>query len=135
MGYYTSFYINAEGYPNELTEDEANKLCEDMKLRIPVESYGGDIGVGNYPCQWGVDAELEAKWYDFDRDMIALSLNYPEVLFTVEGRGEDQNDMWIHYYYDGKAQRDGIVITMNRFDIRKLQPADYYQGVPKLANN
>lgn len=34
------------------------------------------------------------KWYDCEKDMKALSLEYPTVTFTVYGDGEESGDIW-----------------------------------------
>jgi len=31
-------------------------------------------------------------------------LKYPDILFTLEGKGEESDDLWISYYQNGKAQ-------------------------------
>jgi len=133
MGYYTSYFLRATGYTDELTEEEANNLCDVIELVVPVKAFGGEICSTDWKGVWSVEADLEAKWYDFDRDMTALSLNYPGVLFDLEGKGEDQDDIWRFYYLGGKCQKDGVVISYNQFSPDKLKPNGYFEGVPSLA--
>lgn len=42
------------------------------------------------------------KWYDHHDDMVAHSLKYPEVTFTLSGQGEDSGDFWKTRYLGGK---------------------------------
>ncbi len=48
------------------------------------------------------DGDYE-KWYDFDTDMRELSTRMPEVLFIMRVDGEEEGDLWKHYYQNGKS--------------------------------
>lgn len=62
-----------------------------------------------------------AKWYDYDNEMKMLSRNFPEVLFTLHGEGEDQGDIWNAYYLNGKSQKAKAEITIPKFNISELK--------------
>lgn len=49
----------------------------------------------------GSSAE-EVKWYDHDKDIIALSKQFKDVLFTLSGEGEEAEDIWKKYFQNGK---------------------------------
>lgn len=57
-----------------------------------------------------------AKWYDHDKDMLTLSLAYPDILFTLEGKGEESDDIWISYYQNGKTQYHQAKIVYPEYD-------------------
>lgn len=45
-----------------------------------------------------------AKWYQHDNHMLTLSTLFPSVLFTLDGEGESQGDIWIKQYKNGKTR-------------------------------
>lgn len=110
MGYYTYYSLNyniPDGAPAD-TEDQVNKRfveifedgnCspDDLKHYYYSERYG---------WKGAIDTALqeELKWYDHDDEMIALSKEFPEVEFTLDGTGEESDDLWTTYYKNGKAQ-------------------------------
>lgn len=42
------------------------------------------------------------KWYDHDTDIINLSLKHKDKVFRLEGRGEDDDDIWVKFYKNGE---------------------------------
>lgn len=52
------------------------------------------------------------KWYDHEAAMKEVSLDYPGVLFELEGRGEERDDVWIKYFLDGKMQVCKATVTV-----------------------
>ena len=51
-----------------------------------------------------IDDGEGAKWYDWVGDMLELSLRWPEVLFRLEGKGEEAGDHWVAYFRNGRHQ-------------------------------
>jgi len=47
----------------------------------------------------------DAKWYDWDEDMTALSNAYPDVIFELFGDGEETDDIWKAIFYNGKMKQ------------------------------
>lgn len=105
MGYYTDFELKQEGCPEDLYEKLESEVA---KMNI--------FGYGNAADGWYENA----KWYDYDDDMCILSLRFPDVLFRLDGCGEDNSDIWRHYYKGGKAQRDCAKTVYESFDENKL---------------
>lgn len=69
--------------------------------------------------QTGEFANL-AKWYDWQKDVAALSAQVPGVLFTLNGKGEENGDIWRAYFLDGKVQVANAQIVIADFDESKL---------------
>lgn len=60
------------------------------------------------------------KWYDHDDHMRELSRQYPDVLFTLHGEGEAQDDLWRKYYKGGLRQLAVVELKYDEFDPEKL---------------
>lgn len=76
-------------------------------------------------AQVGDVFDIEVKWYNHEADMREVSQDYPRVLFTLEGRGEEHGDVWRKYFRDGKMQVTRARVTViedfdSEFDPSKL---------------
>lgn len=73
---------------------------------------------------WSIDSagntRDEAKWYDHEGELVAFSVGYPGVLFTLTGRGENLSDLWTKYFLDGAMYKTDAQITYEAFDEEKL---------------
>lgn len=96
MGYYTYFEMEMENL-----DDESNVTEEAVIKTLIKESEWFD---------W-VDREKDfdsffksdLKWYDWKDDMKKVSLSFPNVVFTLIGRGEEYDDIWKCIFYKGKS--------------------------------
>lgn len=106
MGYYTDFEItvtDVEG--NELGEVPAALVSALMDMEL--DDFGGNVFTGSL------------KWYDYGEDMVKLSKQFPDLLFTVEGHGESQDDIWRLYYQNGRFQGGNAEIVYPQLDEQK----------------
>ncbi|MCP4259112.1 MAG: hypothetical protein GY774_16625 [Planctomycetes bacterium] len=62
-----------------------------------------------------------STWYSYEEDMKEFSKRYPEVLFSIYGAGDGQEDMWYRYFKDGKCQFCSAIITFDDFNESKLK--------------
>jgi hypothetical protein len=116
MGYSTYHKLSTKG-ATELQNEKLLKMFEDE-----IDDYSKD-------WDWTVaefnEAEIgeASKWYESDQDMKELSSReeYKDVLFILEGEGEDNDDIWIAYYKNGKVQKEYAKITFDEFDETKLK--------------
>lgn len=46
----------------------------------------------------------EVRWYDWEKDMKEISKTFPNYRFTLDGNGEDNDDIWRAYFINGKSQ-------------------------------
>jgi len=99
MGYYTNFT-----FTTPLTEDQLNKLSS-------ISGY-------THEC----DGDLfKAKWYEYKEHMIELSRIYPNKLFQIDGDGEDDGDIWRHYFKNGKSLLQKPKIVFEEFKESELK--------------
>ncbi len=113
MGYYTSYslyVLNAKRdniSPEEMAKASASlfkKIYPDTN--IDYTNYTGFLFLNplfSAPFEWLLDDPL--KWYDHCDDMIELAQEYPEMIFMLEGHGEDINDHWREYYQGDRYKR------------------------------
>jgi hypothetical protein len=111
MGYSTNFYLEVKDGElgiseilQSLNEDEFDDLF------------------------WAIDEDGdtrdEAKWYNHEKDMVRLSLKFPDVVFELRGEGEENDDMWYKYFKNGKMQSCYAKITYDEYDESKLKPLE-----------
>lgn len=104
MGYYTRYKLKVSKEPEGLAE-RFNKTADYG------ESFYEHLVSGN---------EDSVKWYEHDENMRAVSKEYPDILFTLYGEGEESGDIWVKYYKNGKSQVANAQIKFDEFDPKKL---------------
>ena len=67
-----------------------------------------------------LDSGDEYKWYDNEEDMRLLSKEFPDILFKLYGKGEDNEDIWNKYFMNGKMQYCPVKMMFEPFDKSKL---------------
>jgi len=102
MGYYTDYKLKLD------TNVDEDKIIETIEV---ISGYGFESGLSIY----GV------KWYDALENMKSVSKLYPDVLFTLDGEGEEAGDIWTAYFKNGKMQYEKAVIQTAPFDEGKLK--------------
>jgi len=102
MGYYTYYNVSMRPADNHGVVDyKAIADVEDKAARILAQK----LGIKGLDDKKMIFDDLfyeEMKWYDCDDDMVELSKEFPEYVFTVYGEGEERDDNWKAYYYKGK---------------------------------
>jgi hypothetical protein len=118
MGYYTDFRLSVEG-----SGPVYDKLmAEKDKVIISPGDYDWNFG------RWISDHYSEnAKWYDWEDDMKSLSSEWPNVLFILEGSGENPGDMWKAWFRNGAMHKIEAKIVFETIDpqLDKHLPYDY----------
>jgi len=74
----------------------------------------------------------QMKWYGYNKDCIELSLEYPNLLFTLEGEGEESGDIWKAWYRNGKFVEAKAKIVFDEPDLDSLLPLDH-EAAQKMA--
>jgi hypothetical protein len=90
----------------------AAHIIEKFRDKYEYASYAlRKDGSTNEPC----------KWYEHDDELKEFSKNYPNWLFTLEGKGEEAGDLWKKYFVNGKMQEAQAKIIFDEFDPAKLE--------------
>ena len=105
MGYYT--------YHKLTIEPKDEKLLAQIITAIESESYEVRQALAG-------DSE-SMKWYSHDEDMRELSKKWPNVIFHLEGEGEDNEDIWVATYQNGRCHHRHAKIVIDPFDPEKLE--------------
>lgn len=118
MGYYTDFRLSVVG-----SGPVYDKLMSQKNNVI--------ISRGNYdfPLSRWIDKDYSdnLKWYEWKEDMKQLSSEWPNVLFILEGDGEESGDMWKAWFRNGRSYKleAKIVFETAKVDLDTLLPIDY----------
>lgn len=93
MGYYTyysCYVIDEDSYGKEKIKRAANQLAKMLGETKEVEDF--DF------VSWD-----EMKWYEHEDDMKKLSKEFPDMVFELNGSGEDSEDIWKGYFMNGES--------------------------------
>jgi hypothetical protein len=116
MGYYTDFHLDIDFRPplNDI-ENVPQELCQKVVDAIYRES-------GDYVrFDWDGAAHDSYKWYDCKDVMLLVSKQFPALLLTLWGDGEDSEDKWVSYFLDGKVQEEVASIIYPKFSETELR--------------
>lgn len=119
MGYFTNFELNIYGVKdhgviNTTDFTISEEVYDELLLEIEKMNLFSD---GDLEDGWWV----EATWYDWEKDMCLFSSKFPDILFCLNGEGENFDDIWKAYFLNGETQFCPGVITYDEFDIDNLQ--------------
>lgn len=105
MGYDTKFYLKAKPIVDEndllvsvLGEKPRSDGVRYLRRLREIVGYSPLGGDGN-------------KWYEYEENMKTLSTDFPNVLFSLEGVGEDRGDHWTMYFRRGESFRAPAIVT------------------------
>lgn len=100
MGYYTDYNLT---------------IHEDGKQYVDIEDAMNRIrSISKYSSLFNESC----KWYDHESDMKKLSVEYPDTVFRLEGKGEDNEDIWVKYFKNGKMQGGKVTIVYPVYDAK-----------------
>jgi len=105
MGYYTHYDVKITGIDNE---NQAVKIVQEYDL---AQDYCYIIS----PIGTEITASFESKWCDWEKDGVALSRNYPQILIEISGLGEDRDDIWKARIRNGDCETVSAKIVYEDF--------------------
>ena len=103
MGYLSDFVINFESGDHKLVEQIAARLSK-------ISGYDWNTNFVHH----------DIKWYDSRQDMLVLSVEYPDILFSVDRNGEDRDDISKLYFQNGKWQECAAILVFEDYDPLKM---------------
>lgn len=141
MGYYTRYTLKVMPIDKDGAEQallakvkeqvsyaeslgEMYKLLKDARKMTPegiIAELRGTCQEAEYALTERGGTNDAVKWYDSNAHLREFSKKHPLFVFTLQGRGEEEDDIWVEYYMDGKCQKEPAVITMGAFDPSKLK--------------
>lgn len=130
MGYETNFSLKYKVYGKQTCEHEIiadAKYCHVCGIPLDAKSAIRQLvsyleNTDNYYLQDFTEWEsCTGKWYDHETDMKQLSLEFPHILFTLSGDGEEKEDLWRKYFLAGKMQVAEAIIVYDNFSEDKLK--------------
>lgn len=102
MSYYTFYELEIR---DKITFAGVKEILKSLNKKIGWELFALEAADENFdPSEtdyWDVSTVDEAKWYDWNKDMLELSKEFPDILFGLEGRGEEKLDWWYALFKDG----------------------------------
>lgn len=118
MGYRTTYKIS---FPN----------VEKKNVYSVVGGLENFIEENRDSFDWGGDEVLSVlddlkegyytKWDGYNEDMKLISNAFPEMLFLLEGEGENPVDIWRMWFKGGKSFRTDAKIVFEDFSEEKLK--------------
>lgn len=123
MGYYTNYSLQIECdvagiLLGDHAESEIARYISEQEPNNELQVFLGDDGSGVLELKRGATHSM--KWYSHDIDMRRLSRKFPDVLFRLQGQGEEYSDVWRKYYFNGMMQLCSPKISYDPFDPEKL---------------
>jgi len=113
MGYYTRYDL-----------DVVSDQSDPVELERFLKDRNSGKTFGSYDLPLDLSDSESMKWYDWQEDMVALSKEYPNVLLTLSGEGEESGDIWKAYFMNGEAQHVAAKIVFSDPDFSKFKKID-----------
>lgn len=115
MGYDTNYSLY-------LYNEEQNPLWESApEIEDKIIQRLKDLQIITYALDVDLGSSDRVKWYEHEDDMIALSKEFPEVIFCLHGEGEESGDLWSKYFKNGKMQECRAKIIYDPYDEKQLE--------------
>lgn len=65
-------------------------------------------------------SEQSCTWYEHEKDIKEFSEQYPDIIFELNGIGDEYDDIWNKYFLNGKMQTCIAKIIFDQYDPEKL---------------
>ena len=105
MGYYSTYEL-------EISNNKEDKIISCLR------TWSEDA---EYALNENGECNQSAKWYDSDEELKEFSKKYPSLIFSLKRAGEENGDICITHFKNGKMQECFAEITFDPFDESKLK--------------
>jgi hypothetical protein len=111
---------------SEVGEEKAQALL-DKGLTTVRKNWNASEGIADWISNTdGARFALErsgksresCSWYDHEEDMKALAAHFPDILFALEGEGEESGDLWKKYFLGDQMQVCRAIITYDECTLK-----------------
>lgn len=118
MGYYTTYHLSAVD------------VKQHGSRRRFGEKFFNSLDLGDYnDCEWVKQSDGRyalqdtepCKWYEHDDDMLKASLEHNDVVFILDGEGEESGDVWRAFYLNGKKWTWSVEVDPPEFSDAVLE--------------
>lgn len=126
MGYYTNYNLHVVGIEGTDAKDETqvrklknpeyNNFVQWMK-----NGETGSLASSIYVFWREKEKTKHCKWYEHEQDMKSVSEQFPNLIFMLEGAGEDATDLWKKFFKNGNMQTCYAKIVYDDYDPNKLK--------------
>ncbi len=109
MGYMTKFDLRA--YDAATSAPISDELEHEITYRLEQIAFNTKMTRQEFEAYWHHPVSFESwtgdemKWYGHENDMAALSKEYPNVLFILNGVGEEFPDAWCLWAQNGAVEK------------------------------
>lgn len=117
MGYDTRYSLTAD----LMIGSRSTKLYDNEPLQAAIKDLVTANAEAAYVLNEDGSSEEAGKWYEHEDEMKNFSREYPGILFTLHGEGEENEDVWNKYFLNGKVQVAKAKFQIAPFDIKKLK--------------
>lgn len=91
MGYNTRYGLSHDDYVSDIDHAEGVRMASGYTYLFDGE---------------------RVKWYDHEEHMARYSKRYPNVVFVLDGEGEESGDIWRKWFKGGQIQRWKLEVSM-----------------------
>lgn len=130
MGYRTDFQLIVKDDANAVILGDSPRLVEitqffkEMEVHYDNDDHEFTLFGGFEQLDDSSFASRDGwKWYEHEEDMRKFSNKFQDVLFELRGEGEEWDDRWIKYFFNGKMQVCFAKITIEypKFDLKRMK--------------
>lgn len=118
MGHYTTYKGKVEG-----TGPIMDKFMDDAHSGDAFGDSNWSFPLLDFTEEYINDGE-SMTWYEHEIHVLGVTMKYPNLLFTLEGEGEETGDIWKKYFRNGKMVEVRAVVTFPEVDLDKELPKD-----------
>jgi len=118
MGYYTNHTINVSAPTEETSKGVFKEILDSLGDPFSETKAEKLASQG--------ETEIEAKWYDRETALKAISKRFPDAIITVHGYGEEPGDVWAERWKSGDREfhRVSELPGFSRILLPDERPAD-----------